>query len=276
MVRFLFFRKKTLHRFGDAFGDEGHQRQPVAARKRGDAPVVGEEKFVERGQVGASEGLFAQFQPCGPERPAWPGGVRRLRGRGLSGRCGRRWPAAARRRPSGEFPRCRSARRLPPRVVRPACVPVALRPRARKSEPRRASDRIRRSRLRAEGSGRRSRRRATPLPGADVPCRRGPVRCARSPTRPPDSVPRRRASRYASRAALRRGRRGVRTVRATRRRARRCVRRRCARGPGPDARSGIGRDRSKQKDFQQQFAQQFAVRRAARTQSLALGVVFAQ
>lgn len=48
-VRFLFFRKKTLHRFGDAFGDEGHQRLPVAARKRGDAPVVGEEKFVERG-----------------------------------------------------------------------------------------------------------------------------------------------------------------------------------------------------------------------------------
>ena len=50
--------------------ESGIQRLPVAARKRGDAPVVGEEKFVERGQVGASEGLLdvykRQSRYCSP------------------------------------------------------------------------------------------------------------------------------------------------------------------------------------------------------------------
>ena len=229
---------------------EGRSARPKAS-SRSSSPAA------RNGQHGQ-----AAFDACGTGGP--------------SGRCGRRWPAAARRRPSGEYPRCRSARRLPPRAVRPACGPAALRPRARKSEPRRASGRIRRSRLRAEGSGRRSRRRATPR--REQTFRAVGVQF--------DAHEARHARRIAFRGGERLdtlreplcggGVKGVRTVRATRRRARRCVRRRCARGPGPDARSGIGRDRSKQKDFQQQFAQQFAVRRAARAQSLALGVVFAQ
>lgn len=68
-VRFLFFRKQPLHDEGDALGDERHQRLPVAACEGGDAPVVGEEEFVDPRQLPASEGLLAQLQPRGPYGP---------------------------------------------------------------------------------------------------------------------------------------------------------------------------------------------------------------
>ena len=68
-VRFLFFRKQPLHDEGDALGDERHQRLPVAACEGGDAPVVGEEEFVDPRQLPASERLLAQLQPRGPYGP---------------------------------------------------------------------------------------------------------------------------------------------------------------------------------------------------------------
>lgn len=66
---FYFFGNSPSMTKAMLLGDERHQRLPVAACEGGDAPVVGEEEFVDPRQLPASEGLLAQLQPRGPYGP---------------------------------------------------------------------------------------------------------------------------------------------------------------------------------------------------------------